>query len=381
MRHVKREWKIENKWVCTSCAGRNLGRDMECRSCGNPKDKSEKYQQGNMNAPVTDDPRLVEAAAGPNWSCSWCRFDNRALRPVCEQCGSSRERLAETPDDPAKRWPLPAKPPVEPVSTYRQAPAMVELPKKKKIVPPDFTPEAMKPRRKSIVGMIGGAAAFLGLICLGGLLLWVFTPHEHNASVSSIHWEYTRVLETRVTLHTSGWDHPVDAFNVSCESRQHGTESCHPHDCNPHQVGHDCHGHDCNCATHCHDQGNGYSSCQESCSTCYDTCYSTEYDTCYDQCPVYDDWCEYDYYQWNHTDTEVTQGNTQEVFWGTRFVANPAIPQRIISTAEYSVVFAEADEHWTYVPTSRDDFGRFIPGAEWDVKTNYAGMIWPQHKL
>jgi hypothetical protein len=77
----------------------------------------------------------------------------------------------------------------------------------------------------------------------------------------------------------------------------------------------------------------------------------------------------------------VTQGNTQEDFWGTRLVANPAIPQRIISTAAYSVVFVEAEDHWTYVPENRDDFGRFIPGAEWDVKTNYAGMIWPQHKM
>jgi hypothetical protein len=361
---------------------------MTCPQCGNPKDKSEAYKQGDVNKPVTDAARLAEANAGPNWPCTFCKFDNRALRPTCQQCGASRERFQETPDDPEKRWPFPKKPPMESVNTnYRQAPVYRAKPPSpptvtKKVVPPDFEEPTPKFSRRPSKGLLGAFLAFVGVISVAGFFLWFFMPHEHSATVQSIHWEYTRELQTRVTLHGDGWGHPGDAFNVSCETRQHGTESCHPHNCNPHQVGHNCNGHDCNCHSSCHDEGNGYSSCSEHCSTCYDTCYSTEYDTCYDQCPVYDDWCEYDYYQWNHTDTEVTSGNTAEVYWGTRLVANPAIPQRIVSTSAYSVLFVEGpDKQWTYTPGTLDDFIQYVPGAEWDVKTNYAGMIWPQHKM
>ena len=36
--------QIEMTWRCSSCSHQNLGRDKTCQQCGDPKDKSEKYE-------------------------------------------------------------------------------------------------------------------------------------------------------------------------------------------------------------------------------------------------------------------------------------------------------------------------------------------------
>jgi len=365
---------------------------MTCSSCGNPKDQSEKYDLGDTTKPVTDVVKLAEANAGANWSCSWCRFDNRAGRSTCQQCGSSRERLQETPDlpepgglNPPAGTPLTLAPePARKVISegdYRNPPVFedpaLEIP------PPTARPRGGNPvyspeRNKSALFML------LAVLALGSsiaLAVWVFMPHEHAATVSTVHWQYTRELQQRYTRDGEGWGHPVDAFNVSCETRQRGTESCHPHDCNPHPRSYDCHPHDCRCHPHCTSQGNGYSSCSDECDTCYDSCTETAYDTCYDQCPVYDDWCNYNFYEWLHVDTEITSGSDHNVVWGSRFQTDGSVTQRILTTQVYEVGFVQNQDHWTYPANTLDNFNRFNTGDVWDVKTNLAGMIWPQHRM
>src|SRR6476646_9013317 len=97
-RHIKRTWKVENTWNCTSCRKKNRGSEMVCFSCGNPKDESEKYDLGDTKKAVTDPARLAEANAGPNWTCSWCRYDNRAIVLNCGQCGGGRYGGPTPPD-------------------------------------------------------------------------------------------------------------------------------------------------------------------------------------------------------------------------------------------------------------------------------------------
>jgi ribosomal protein L37E len=36
--------QIEMTWTCSSCGQQNLGRHKTCQQCGDPKDKSEKYE-------------------------------------------------------------------------------------------------------------------------------------------------------------------------------------------------------------------------------------------------------------------------------------------------------------------------------------------------
>lgn len=363
----RRSWVVEDTWSCSSCATLNRGRDMKCSSCGNPKDGSEKYKTGTSK--VTDPKLLTEAKAGPNWSCAYCSWDNRDLLRACAHCGASRnstsrDHLVSVNTD------LPSSAPSGASSiplTWQHGSSEPEM---------DVV-QRFKPSRRVWLWLGLGAVA----LAFVSLCVWFFLPHEHDARVVSLHWEYVRTLQQRYVRHDTGWGHPPESFNVSCETRQHGTERCHPHNCRPHQVSYNCRPHDCSCHTSCRSSGNGYSQCHEICSTCYDTCSRTEYDTCWDQCPVYDDWCSYDYYEWSTLDTETTSGSDHNVRWGSRFTADESIPQRILRTEHYTVLFGYEEDQWTYTASSLTDFLRFNSGSSWDVETNYAGQIWPLHSL
>jgi len=379
MARRRKSWVVEDKWKCSSCQSMNMGHDMTCKSCGNPKDASEKYELGDTSKPVTDPTKLREANAGENWSCRHCRFDNRdLLLKECASCGAPR--FVTAPVEPEPSRPATDEPKSRPSRLDNTTVLPPPMPRE---MEPDEELPNFKPSRKPILLGILVTAAVLGLIAL---LVWFFTPHEHPATITSLHWERTRVLEQRYTLSGSGWGHPSGSFNVSCERRQHGTERCHPHNCEPHPVS-------CNCEPcHCHEvcdepdcesDENGYShctqDCEDECDQCCDTC--TAYNTCYDECPVYDDWCTYNYYEWRDVDTETTSGSDHSIRWGSRFSPDTSIPQRVRQSESYLVVFSENGKSWSYSSPSETDFSRFDVGVTWDVKTNYAGMIWPVHPL
>lgn len=91
------ERHIELVWRCSSCGHRNLGRHMQCQSCGNPKDASEEYEMPadpSAVVSVTDPELLRMAQAGANWRCKYCGSDQRDLRGECARCGGDRARAA-----------------------------------------------------------------------------------------------------------------------------------------------------------------------------------------------------------------------------------------------------------------------------------------------
>lgn len=373
----RRKWTVEDTWECSSCKVQNRGHDLACTSCGNPKDKSEKYKRGDVTKAVTDAAQLIEAHAGPNWSCPYCRFDNRALVSICSKCGAPQDGK-EAPREPLSKE--------EANQKFREMVARGgdgqldtgALAGTFSPFPPSEDPyeelhhDANGRQPQKLLWVLGALLALALLI----FLVWLLVPHEHDASVSSLHWEYTRVLRQRYTREDSGWGTPSGAFNSTCTRRQHGTENCNPYQCRPHDV-------DCNCHEHCDPvecdppNENGYRECHQDCDDICATC--TEYDTCYAQCPVYDDWCTYSYYEWTSVDTETTSGSDHNVSWGTRLHLSPGLTQEIVQSESYSVTFAWKDKHVPYLTADLNDFNRFEIGANWDVETNYAGMIRPLH--
>jgi hypothetical protein len=422
-----KSWIVENKWTCSSCSTGNLGRHMECQNCGSPKEKHEKYDtSGATTAPaVTDKKMLTQARAGANWTCKYCSNDNRDLYDECEECGADRyagrrhkvyragrtraqvleERKLKAPTkedwaelDRTTAEGLGLSEP-EPRRTftgggYRTPPKVVmeEDEPLEEPDPSDYVAAPLQPslwrrlsrwrptRTQKIVG-----ASVAGVAALASILLWVFLPRMVEARVDSTTWQYTRQLQQRQMNHGTDWDGnmPAGAFNVSCVTRQRGTENCNPHDCNCRSVTDYC-SETCNCRTVCSDNGNGYSTCSEQCSTCRVACGShQECSTCYDQCPVYDEWCEFDYYTWPTIDREVTHGRGHAVEWGERLVINREAPhpQRIVQSEHYEVVFVEDEDSWDIEPESLSEYRRYAEGEMWLIKVNRAGQVWPQHEV
>jgi len=360
---------VEDKWQCSSCGHTNRGRDMRCEKCGSPKEGHEQYIPGSASdARVTDSEMLRQARAGRHWECRFCLNDVRDLEAKeCTYCGAPRDQIKAV----EKGYKYPS------ASTYEKKTHYVYL--------EDANPAPNKKDLKLAEHFSYIAIILSGIGIVAGLW-WLLMPHEKDVAVQQLAWSCTKQLQQRETRHGSGWGTPSGSFNETCERRYKGTERCHPHDCNAHQESYSCRPHSCNCtpscSTSCSSQGNGYSkctrSCSTSCSTCYDTCYRTAYDTCWDDCPVYDNWCEYDYYAWPTIKTLRTQGSKQNFACP---VMKPADLQRVKTSTAFDVKFTDGEEVWSIEPGVLSDFQKYAPNAKWRISVNRAGSVRPLQAL
>lgn len=417
MSYVKSRRRVEHTWICSACKATNRGRDLTCPSCGKTK-TGEKYNE-SVKVTVTDPKVHAIGDSGPNWACSFCRFDNRGNLSQCAQCGVPREqsdraqqaRVSKAvfpekqvpveipkifvPPEPPKVEPPEPEPPRSPILTgsYRDAAykpfVAPTAPAPKPAPPPEPEVLTLEPDRPSlgisrsqIVKLVALAGGFALLITF---LVWLFSPWHEHVRVSSATWSRTRDLHHRVTLSGEGWGTPSGAFNASCVSRQHGTHNCNPYDCHPHDV--DCHCHQVADGESCHESctsgENGFSDCEEVCETEYteecDTC--TEYDTCYEQCPTYDDWCTYNYYDWPIVATRQAHGTDHDpVVWPDLTPPQDGDVYRIEQAESYHVVFTNQNGTWTTDPESEPAFERYHAGRAWDIQVTHAGTVTPIHE-
>lgn len=386
---IVEEYFIEDTWMCTSCRANNIGRDMTCKNCGSPKDKSEHYDAGNPDGSRVTDPDLLrKARAGANRNCPFCKSDNRAIDGKCPECGASIEEQA--PSSP-----------------------------KSKFVEATNSPPQRAPRRPSAVAVPkddGGKVrvwrvllAFAASVGAAFFAVWLFTPRVEKATVTSTHWKVQKTLHQRTIVHNENWGAPPEAFNSVCESRLRGYVDCHPRDCNPHQKQYrcspyqcnahqetyNCDAYQCNCqiSTSTTSQKNGFSkvtkrrscdTCYKTCSrtkyeTCYKTCSKTVYETCYDRCPEYNDWCRYDAYKWPVTATKLTQGTGETI---TAPDLEPQGHEQYIDVAEeFEVTFNDGKKSHVYRAATRSDYLRFHDQELWEIKIGVAGGVDPVKAL
>jgi hypothetical protein len=338
---------------------------MQCISCGNPKEKEEKYIVPDpKTAPTVTDPAMLrEAAAGSNRPCKFCGSDERTLNNACRNCGANFNEEGHQ---------------------YHEARAPFEFHSPRASNDYDGSlhresaPRAWYHNEHTLLFVIGGGLA--GLLFIG-FMLWLFLPSEKEVIVQALYWKHTITLEQRNTLHAEDWRSDMDstAFNTRCENRLKTHENCHPHNCNPHSVDHQCNPHNCECEENCPENENGYAECTTTCNTCYDNCPEIEYDTCYDQCPVYEDWCSYDYYKWIPIKTEYRDGTDHNESWPNLTAQGET--ERLRNATEYLVTFTREQAEWKYSPKTLEEFRRYYLGDPWTIKVNHAGQVWPVEKL
>lgn len=383
MKHTRRTWTVENKWTCTSCGKENLGRFISCQSCGNPKEQHEQQAERiDPNAVVTDAARLAEATQASHWTCPYCDGKQRDPDGNCINCGGAKRaeptqktsgRLPELPPRP-RPPPAPAPRgrylPPKPPPTRRAPRRDPELERfEEELAAKRFADEQ---RRRFLLWVGGG----VGVVAFIVLLVWLFTPHELDAKVTSMKWIHMARYEERIVKHDEGWGSPGGAFNVSCHSKYYGTENCNPYQCNPHSVSYQCNPRSCNCRTTCTNSKNGYSNCSETCSTCYSTCSRTEYSTCYQQCPVYRQWCSYDYYAWvGRGERTLSGASAKTMTWPELGPIDET--HRLVKTPAYIVNFADGKDTYSYAPDTAGDFERFDDGQLWLCEKRVVGMFKP----
>jgi hypothetical protein len=354
------------------------------------------------------------ARAGANWTCRYCKGESRNDHDLCEVCGAPRatsDHMGRAPEpredlhlgarpEPVKASEKPVQPMVDTVT-----PVVMPVPPRDPFVrldtpeAPDDDMEAMQSRWVSrfdpeVALKLLGAVVGTGLFVL--LMVWLFTPNATTARVASMNWSRDRTLQERHDYNGEGWRDQAPPMVFSwdhCETRQRGTERCHPHDCNCHDVSYECNctggdSYDCRCHNvcrrSCSSNRNGSATCSEDCNRECDTCTNPrrcqscsrrECDTCYDQCPVYAEWCQYRYHQWDDMQHLRTAGSGRDgVVWPDLEARGPL--QRVMEAEEYRVRFTDtkSDRVWnrTY---SFAQYERFDVGQMWDVEWTRAGTF------
>ncbi len=385
-------------WRCKHCQSVNPGmsgkerESLRCMTCGAEK-STEPWIMPDApeRAPALTGRLDAMARRGPNWRCAYCKAESRAGHPLCEACGAPRDPalhgaaaagLAER-----QRQRRAAEHVVTP-EVVREKPEVREAPQAtasaRPAPPATLDDDDFLPMTTTRTWLVPLAAAFsvVGIIVF---LLWLFADHDTTARVGAMQWRRSATLMERHDKQGEGWREsaPGEVYEwTACETRQSGTEDCHPHDCHCHTVSEDCNctggdSYACNCRTSCSSNSNGSASCSDSCDTCRtprtcSTCTHTECDTCYDQCPVYAPWCRYRYREWDPIANRQTGGAGPGAAWPDLDAVGPL--QRVDRTERYRVRFDDtaSGRRWDYDATA-ERYETFRVGAVWRVRYDHAG--------
>ena len=243
--------KIEMTWRCSACSTVNLGRHKVCQSCGDPKDKDEKFEMPSNTRAVStvQDAELLKLArAGKDWRCVHCGAHVSATLDACTQCGAKGSGGAgpTLPDDP--------------------------------------------PPKKGLSGCMFAVLALgalaMGMFCMGVLdKLW--EQRERSLTVSALSWSTSTEVQryaayphegfaeqrpdTALTVVNQGPRHHHDEQVLDHYETEHYTEQVldgYNQESYQEQVacGQDCVDLPETCSETCSDDGNGFATCSESCS-------------------------------------------------------------------------------------------------------------------
>ncbi len=190
----------EGKWRCARCSTANLGRNLNCQTCGVKRGDDVEFYLEDDAAVVADANLLSQANAGADWICRYCGGNNRANQTQCSSCGSVRSSLdrrlvEETRDD--GDWSSEAR----------------------KKNPPNIQPARFQPTapRKSF---FGSRLFKFGLLGAGGLLsafavLFVVLVYLSTLTgaveveVAGLEWTRSIVVEEYKTVNETAWEGEV----------------------------------------------------------------------------------------------------------------------------------------------------------------------------
>lgn len=168
----------EGAWDCPLCGRkRNRGPHKHCAGCGKPRDVSVPFYLPEDAREVEGDEKR-KAAAGPDWTCTFCSSANAGDAQFCGECGADRRDLAMT----------------RKVTETRTTPAPVA----------SSTPvKAAKTGGMCCSLGCGGMLVFLLLV------IWLGRPVEKTLRITGHEWRRTIQTEVFRTVTEDAWEGEV----------------------------------------------------------------------------------------------------------------------------------------------------------------------------
>lgn len=323
-------------WECPYCETQNPGPIKTCTSCGAPQPDDVEFlrvDKEKFNF-IKDEALIRMAQAGPDIHCPYCGTRNPAGAELCSNCGGEINIPGKVVREVGKE--------VQTVSEAEQEPQ--EVPTPTPSVTPVSTPRKKPSRLVKILGALGILAVLAGCIIL---LMLLFKTDTVEATVTSGTWERSVAIEAFRSVTDSGWwdEIPDSAEIQSCTQRYRYTSE------NPEP----------NATEVCsdpvvEDTGTGIGEVVQECV--YE---------------VYDDYCEYTYMNWIVETTVVERGEDWNPVWPEPDLDSD---QRLgVMSEDYTIVFAEGGESYTYSTSDAATYIMAQPGSRWALEINQLGKI------
>lgn len=349
---------VYSYWKCDSCGSIIRGDSRECPNCGSPIPNNVKYMMPDNPTIIaamkdgtilTGDKKINVDEKGirseiveekderdnPNWKCHFCGFQNFDESNTCAGCGADRTTDTYFGDKIAsmsKRSETHTTQDVEDkIDTYEPpkfehkkiSTSKTEENTTEKIIEAPTTTE--KPNKLDVVSnFIRSAKDFiyensnavlivLGLMILIPFLIWLFTPVQREARITSFSWERSIDVEEYRLCHEDDWSVPPGGVVTDERQEIHHYDHVLDHyETKTRQCSREVFdGYD----TEYRDLGNGQAEVVQ--VPRYRTEYYTEEyeEPVYRDEPVYRTKYYYDIGRWKYDYALTTSGNDQNAYW------------------------------------------------------------------
>lgn len=323
-------------WDCRFCGTEKLLglTHRHCPNCGAAQDPAWRYLPAEEDMVAVEDHKFV----GADKLCPACSQPNSAASAFCIACGADLSGAAEAVVQAARF-----------IGEGR-----AESDTKRDVVKDQFDAEMARVEALLPAKFLGlrkqswfmlGAVALVALV-IAGIVYAVTYRKEARGDVVGMTWERTVQIEDFQVRVGQGWDEtvPGDAYGVSCERREHGTEQ--------EKVGE---------REECSDVPQGDGTFRRECRSI----------PIYQERPVYDQWCSYRVDRWDHARTVEARGEWPD--------PAPAWPEVTLASgagrfgqeresgrqATYTVVVHDADsERHTCDLDSLDEWMQYSRGTK-----------------
>ena len=208
----------EGKWRCLRCSTVNLGRNLNCLTCGVKRSDDVEFFLED-DAPVVSAADLLnQANAGADWICRYCSGNNRAFEKQCSSCGSRRSEqdkqlIKETRG--INDWSEAAQKAARTAAVQAQN-FQSSQPKKS-----FFSSRFFK------FALLGAGGLMAMLIALFAVLVYISTlSYPAELEVANLEWTRTIALEEYKTVAETAWEGevPKEARVQSSERAVHHTD-------------------------------------------------------------------------------------------------------------------------------------------------------------
>ena len=204
----------EGKWRCVRCTQANLGRNLNCLTCGVKRGEDVEFFLDADAAAVSDANLLNEANAGADWVCRYCSGNNRAAHNQCSSCGSMRcsdkdkQLIEETRG--VSDW-----------TEAAQKAARLNLQSQNLNAPPKSFLSAGRLLKFGLLGAGGLMAMFVALFA--ALIYIGAATYSTEVEVTGLEWTRAVAVEEYKTVNETAWEGevPTEARVQSSERAVH----------------------------------------------------------------------------------------------------------------------------------------------------------------